>query len=60
MDRRKVAQLEDSRKAEQEALALLRRDVGENYEGGFGKILDDSPAAEIDQTLKTHRNTVGP
>jgi len=57
MDRRKAKELEDSQ-AEEEALELLRRDVGENYDGGFGKMLDDSPAAEIDQTLRTHREHV--
>lgn len=45
---------EESPQEEEEDLELLRRDAGENY-GGFGKVLDDSPAAQIDQTLREHR-----
>jgi sporulation protein YlmC with PRC-barrel domain len=47
---------EESREQEQEDLEQGRRDAGQNY-GGFGKVLDDSPAAEIDQALREHHET---
>lgn len=42
----------DERDERREDLERLRRDIGENYEGGFGKLLEDSPPAEIDEATE--------
>lgn len=44
----------EKRDEENEDMEEFRRDIGENFEQGFGKLLDDSPPAEIEQVLKEH------
>lgn len=44
----------DERDEEREDLEQLRRDIGENYDAGFGKLLEDSAAAEVDQAIEEH------
>jgi hypothetical protein len=39
---------------EERALAHYQRDVGANYDAGFGSLLDDVPAADIDRVLHDH------
>jgi hypothetical protein len=49
----------DDRADEKRALEHLNRDVGMNYDGGFGSLLDDSAAADIARTRDEHRHGKG-
>lgn len=45
----------NERETEDDDLNNFRRDIGGNYDAGFGKLLDDTGAADIDRALKEHR-----
>lgn len=45
----------DLREEEARDLEHFRRDVGMNYDAGFGSLSDDVAAADVDQTMHEHR-----
>ncbi len=45
----------DERADEKRALEHLKRDVGMNYDAGFGSLLDDTAAADIARARDEHR-----
>lgn len=45
----------DERDAETRALAHLDRNVGMNYDAGFGSLLEDTAAADMARTRSDHR-----
>lgn len=45
----------DERTDEKRALEHFKRDVGMNYDGGFGSLLDDAAAADIAHARDEHR-----
>jgi hypothetical protein len=49
----------DERADEKRALEHLTRDVGMNYDGGFGSLLYDTAAADIARTRDEHRHNKG-
>lgn len=44
-----------ARNDEARALEHFTYDVGMNYDAGFGSLLDDAAAADIDRTRRDHR-----
>lgn len=44
----------DDRAAEKRAIEHFERDLGMNYDGGFGSLLDDTAAADIAHTRRDH------
>lgn len=55
MERKDRSDEVDEREEREEALRDFERDAGENYEGGFGKLFEDSPPAEIDEAEREDR-----
>jgi hypothetical protein len=45
----------DERDAETRALEHLDRNVGMNYDAGFGSLLEDTAAADMARTRSDHR-----
>lgn len=45
----------NERGAEARALDHFDRDLGMNYDGGFGSLLEDTAAADIARTRRDHR-----
>ena len=46
----------DEREAETRALEHYQRDLGLNYDAGFGSLLDDTAAADLARTRREHLN----
>lgn len=49
----------DERVDEKRALEHLKRDVGMNFDAGFGSLLDDAAAADIARARDEHRHSKG-